>query len=156
MEEGAGLLCTHPQCDSMHRGNGGLFLSCKCRFVLCSAQMNTAVVNMELWVLQKGILVALVLAGLDVRALEFGSCLGTEVKCCERCVSTRGWVLQGALHQEVGAAGCPAMHQGVARCHAVHQGHILPLTCWDFSHVGALCHVHPVGPWGFLAPPGTC
>lgn len=173
--------------------------------------MNTAVVNMELWVLQKGILVALVLAGLDARALGFGSCLGAEIKCCERlCASfcgsapslepctkngalqgavpcTRGWVLQGALYQEVGAAGRPAsgggccrapcarrwvlqgalhqemgatgrhaMHQGVAGCHAVHQGHILPLTCWDFSHVGALCHVHPVGPWGFLAPPGTC
>lgn len=47
-------------CTSTGR-NGGLFLSCKRRFVLSFAQINTAVVNTELWALQEGILVAPVL-----------------------------------------------------------------------------------------------
>ena len=61
--------------------------------------------------------------------------------------------LQGAMQQDQGVAGCRAMYQGVAGCRALHQGRILALTHRDFSKVGAQCSVHPVGPWGFLAPP---
>lgn len=53
-------------------------MSCKHRFIPSFARMNTAMVNTELGALRKGILVALELLRLDVRALGFGSCLGTE------------------------------------------------------------------------------
>ncbi|XP_052526771.1 uncharacterized protein LOC128074735 [Tympanuchus pallidicinctus] len=149
----------------MHRENGGLFLSCKCRFVLCSAQTNTAVVNMELWVLQKGILVALVLAGLDARALEFGSCLGTEVKCCERlCASfcgsapslepcTRNGALQGALHQQMGAAGRPAPGDGCCKVPCCAPGSRSALDMLGFLQCGSPVPCAPCGSLGLSGSP---
>lgn len=82
-------------------------MSCKHRFILSFAQVNTAMVNTELGALRKGILVALELLRLDVRALGFGSCLGTECSeglCAPFCSSapslelcTRSRALQGAV-----------------------------------------------------------